>query len=96
MRFMTQVGEKLDTHSYPATTSELIEAYGEMEFDLENGSETFGEAMARLGEETFEDSDGARLAAYSAVGEAAIGRKGYSDRDAPTVGEDSPHDQLSF
>lgn len=96
MRFMTNVSEKLDAHQYPATTSELIEAYGEVEFDIDNGSETFGEAMARLGEETFEDSHAAQLAACSAVGEGAIGRKGYSDRDAPTVGEETGHEQLSF
>lgn len=95
MRFMTDVGEKLDAHSYPATTTELVEAYGEMEFDTDD-CESFGEVMERLGEETFEDSEAARLAALSAVGDGAIGRKGYSDRDAPTVGEESEADLLSF
>lgn len=95
MRFMADVGEKLDAHSYPATTTELIEAYGEMEFDTDE-CESFGEVMERLGEETFENSESARLAALSAVGDGAIGRKGYSDRDAPTVGEESEADLLSF
>lgn len=95
MRFMADVGEKLDAHSYPATTTELVEAYGEMEFDTEDG-ESFGDVLGRLGEETFEDSESARLAALSAVGDGAIGRKGYSDRDAPTVGENSEAELLSF
>jgi hypothetical protein len=95
MRFMADVSEKLDAHSYPATTTELVEAYGELEFDTEDG-ESFGDVMGRLGEETFEDSEGARLAALSAVGEGAIGRKGYSDRDAPTVGEEADRELVSF
>jgi hypothetical protein len=95
MRFMANVGEKLDAHSYPATTAELVEAYGEMEFDTEDG-ESFGDVMRRLGDATFEDSESARLAALSAVGDGAIGRKGYSDRDAPAVGEEADRDLLSF
>jgi hypothetical protein len=96
MRFMADVGEKLDAHSYPATTEELIEAYGDVEFDIDNGTETFGEAMNRLSEDTFVDSEDARTAAASVVGEDAVGRKGYSDRDPPTIGEESEADLLSF
>jgi len=95
MQFMADIGEKLNAHSYPATTSELVEAYGEMEFDADE-CEPLGEVLERLGEETFEDSEAARTAALSAVGEGAIGRKGYSDRDAPTVGEDTENELLSF
>jgi hypothetical protein len=35
------------------------------------------------------------LTAYGALGEAAIGRKGYSDRDATCPGEDG-HQQVSL
>lgn len=92
---MTEVGEKIDAHSYPATTEELIEEYGEMELELANGSETLGDALGRLADETFEQPEDARLAAYSAVSSKAIGRKNYSDRDAPAVGE-NPHEHLSL
>jgi len=95
MRFMADVSEKLDAHSYPATTTELVEAYGELEFDAEDCG-SFGDVMSRLSEETYEDSESARLATLSAVGEGAIGRKGYSDRDAPAVGEEADHDLVSF
>ncbi|KAB7515232.1 DUF2795 domain-containing protein [Halosegnis rubeus] len=90
MRCMADVDANLDAHSYPATASELIEAYGETELELQNGSETFGEALGRLGETTYESADDAKTAAMSAVSEGAIGRKGYSDRDAPTVGGMGP------
>jgi len=95
MRVLSSVGEKIDAHSFPATTEELIEEYGELELDLPNGTETFGEAMGRLESETFEDAAAVRQAAYSAVGSGAIGRKGYSDRDPVAPGEDGPR-QLSF
>ena len=95
MRFIGDAEAALDTHSYPATGEELIEEYGETELDLPNGDETLGEAMGRLGDTTYENSEDAKLAAMSAVSEDAIGRKGYSDRDAPAIGEDGPT-QLSF
>lgn len=95
MQFMVEMGEKIDAHSYPATTEELVEAYGDLEFKLPNGTETFGEAMDRLADETFENAEEARLSTYQALSSKAIGRKHYSDRDAPAVGEDG-REELSF
>lgn len=95
MRLLANVDEKIDAHSFPATTEELVAAYGDLELELPNGEETFGEALGRLGETTFEDADDARQAAYSVVSSDAIGRANYSDRDAPAIGEDGP-EQLSF
>jgi hypothetical protein len=95
MRLFTNVDEKIDTHSYPATSEELITEYGELEIEMPNGDETLGDALGRLGETTFEDAEDARLATYSAVSKDAIGRQNYSDRDAPSIGENGP-DQVSF
>ena len=95
MRLLSNVDEKIDAHSFPATTEELVAEYGDLELELPNGEETFGEALGRLGETTFEDADDARQAAYSVVSSDAIGRANYSDRDAPSIGEDGP-EQLSF
>lgn len=95
MRFMTRADESFDAHSYPATTEELVDAYGGLELDLPNGTETLGEALRRTGTETFETAEAAKLAARCGISEKGIGRKFYSDRDAPTVGEEGP-DELSF
>ncbi len=95
MRLLAAVDEKIDTHSYPATSEELADAYGDLELQLPNGTETFGDALSVLGDTTFESSEDARLATYSAVSKDAIGRQGYSDRDAPAIGESGPK-QLSF
>ena len=70
----------LDTHNYPATGEELIDEYGDAELDLPNGDETLGEAMGRLGDTTYQNSEDAKLAAMSAVSEDAIGPSSPSDR----------------
>ena len=95
MRLFETADERIDAHSFPATTDELITEYGDTELALPHGKETFGDALSRLGETTFEDAEEARLMTYSAVSKAAIGRQNYSDRDAPSIGEAGP-EPVSF
>lgn len=95
MTLLDGAGAKLDGHTYPTTTGALIEAHGDHELELQNGSETLGEALGRLGDCEVQDAAEARQLAYSVVSEKAIGRKGYSDRDPVMPGEDGPR-QLSF
>jgi hypothetical protein len=95
MRLLAEVDDSIDAHTYPATAGELIAEYGDIELQLPDGRETFGEALGRLGETTFENAEDARLATYSAVSNNAIGRKNYSDRDSPSIGEAGP-DPVSF
>jgi len=94
MGFARGVEQSLATHSFPTTTGELIEAHGDVEIDLPDGTVTFGDVLARLPESEFEQAEDARLMTYSAFGTAAIGRKGYTDRDSPCVGEGV--EQVSF
>jgi hypothetical protein len=95
MRAFAAADDRLDAHTFPATAGELIDEYGDVELELPNGEETFGEVLDRLGETTFENAEDARLATYSAVSKGAIGRQNYSDRDAPSIGETGP-DAVSF
>lgn len=95
MRSFIDADEKFETHSFPATTTELIEAYGETELKLANGTETIETVLSRYENQTFVDAEDARLAAYGAVSEKAIGRKYYSDRDPFGPGAEGP-EQLSF
>ena len=90
MRSFAPVDERIETHTYPASAAELITAYGDIDLELPNGEETFGDVLGRLGEAVFEDAEDVRLAAYSAVSKNAIGRQNYSDRDAPSIGEVGP------
>lgn len=94
MRF-NGTGDLIDGHSYPATSDELIAAYGDSEIELQNGSETLGAVLGRLGPETYQGPQDVRDALYTGVGHEAIGRRYYSDRDAYALGESGP-EQVSF
>lgn len=87
MRLVSDAEDSFATHTFPTTTSELIEEFGEMEIKLPNGANTLGEVLSRLPDEEYEDSDEVVAAAYGVLGEEAIGRKGYSDRDPLAPGE---------
>lgn len=95
MRLFTEANERFETHSYPATTQELIDEYGDLELALPNGSETLETALSRVGNETYPNAEAARLAVYGAVSDKAIGRKFYSDRDPVASGERG-YEQISF
>ena len=95
MRLFDSADEMFTTQSYPATTADMIESHGHLTLELPNGTETVADVLGRLTEETYETEEQARLAAYSAVSQKGIGRKGYSDRDPRCMGEAGP-DQVSF
>ncbi len=80
---------------YPMTTSDIITACGDNEIELHNGTETVGEILGRLGEETFDTPEAVRQSLLSGVSHKAIGRRFYSDRDQYTPGETGPQ-QVSF
>jgi len=95
MRLAANAEESFSTHSYPSTTEEFLAEHGDVELELPNGAVTLDEVFETLPNEEFETAEDARYSAYSALGEEAIGRKGYSDRDATCPGEIG-HDQVSF
>ena len=82
-------------HSYPATTAELIADYGDSEITLPNGTETVGEILGRMGDDTYENSEAVSQALLTGVSHKAIGRRFYSDRDQYSPGEHGP-EQVSF
>jgi hypothetical protein len=88
-------GDLIDAVEYPLTSDELIELHGDHAIELQNGSETLGEVLGRLGSETYTCSDDVRTALFTGVGHQAIGRRFYSDRDPTAPGENGP-DPLSF
>jgi hypothetical protein len=90
MRLTSPLEERFAAQTYPTTTTELIEAHGDVEVELQNGTETLGDVLSRLPETTVESADDARETTYGALGEGAIGRKAYSDRDPTAMGEHGP------
>ncbi|WP_254864302.1 DUF5789 family protein [Halovivax gelatinilyticus] len=89
----TSFTESLD---YPATTAELISSCGEQPIELPNGTETVGDVLERVSQETYETPDELALILQSALSRKAIGRFGYSDRDPSPPGSVYKPPELSF
>lgn len=86
------LADELEEHSYPTTTSELVDEYGDYEVELPDGTESFGEILGGLeGEDAkYDSADEVRQMIYNMVGSEAVGREGYSDRGGITSdGEES-------
>lgn len=79
---------ELENHDYPADSEEIIGEYGDAELVFSNGSTTLSELLEPLGTQTFESAESVRQAVLNMVGDEAIGRKNYSDRTPPDVGEE--------
>ena len=63
---------------------------------FQNGEETLEKVLSLVPEEQFDSATDARTAIFSNVPEGAIGRKGYSDRTPPALGEQSEEADESF
>ncbi|ERG95657.1 hypothetical protein [Haloquadratum walsbyi] len=92
---LNHTNELIDGHKFPATTEDLVEAYGEETIELPNGTAKLGEVLTRAGSETYTCPSDAQSALLCGLGHEAVGRRYYSDRDAYATGEDGPQ-QVSF
>ncbi|WP_336346071.1 DUF5789 family protein [Halalkalicoccus ordinarius] len=90
------LAQQLEEHEYPATNDELVEQYGESVLIFQNGEQTLREVFEAMATESFNSPRDARQAIFNGVNEQAIGRKGYSDRDPPALGEESEQPGESF
>ena len=80
--------EELQNHEYPTTSDELVAAYGDEEVELSGGTERLEELLGPLGDEKYESYEEVETAIMNMVGDAAIGRKNYSDRTPYAPGEE--------
>lgn len=85
------LADQLETHSYPTTTSDIVEEYGDYEIELPDGSRSLGDVLGGLeGEdEEYDSADEVRQMIYNMVGSDAVGREGYSDRGGLAGGDES-------
>lgn len=96
MQVLGPAEESFDTQEFPCTAGEFVEAHGSVELELPNGAETLSDALSCLpSDEQLRTREDARLAVCNGLGEAAIGRKAYSDRDPACPGE-SGRDRVSL
>lgn len=50
----------LETHDYPTTTDELVEAYGDYDIQTQGGEESFEEVLTLTDNQTFDSADDVR------------------------------------
>jgi hypothetical protein len=72
---------ELDAESYPLTTAALLDAHGDREIEHANGAVTLESVLDPADGETYESATEVRQSVLNLVGEEAIGRKFYSDRE---------------
>ena len=87
---------KIEGHSYPVTTEEFVADFGEDVLELPNGTESVREVLESVANETYESPTEAQQALFNMVDSRAIGRKYYSDRTPPALGEKRIDRPLSF
>ena len=86
---MGPVSERLRAYEYPVDPETLLADYGEAEIEVGDETTTLGELLEPLNDETYDSYGEVESAIMNMVGEAAIGRKGYSDRTPPAPGEEA-------
>ncbi|WP_255196173.1 DUF5789 family protein [Halorarius litoreus] len=84
------LADELETLSYPTTTDELLEAYGDAELEFSGTTRTLREVLdvQGLDDEEYESAEEVRQMIYNFVGDEAVGREGYSDRGG-TAGDET-------
>lgn len=75
---------ELEDLDYPTTAEELVDAYGDYELGVPDGSESVREALGPYvesdREQRYDSPREVQQAVLNMVGSDAVGREGYSDR----------------
>ena len=80
--------EALSGAAYPLTNEELLDEHGQTRIELPDNRVALNDVLAPLDGETYTNGNEVRQAVLNVIDERAIGRKHYSDRDPPTLGEE--------
>ncbi|MEZ3115874.1 DUF2795 domain-containing protein [Halobaculum sp. MBLA0147] len=81
---------ELRTHEFPITRDDILAEHGDVTVELADGSDTVTDVLERAGGEEYATYEDLRAALLCGLPAGAVGRRGYSDRDAPAVGEEGP------
>lgn len=75
------LGAALAAESFPLTNAELLASHGDHEIEHANGAVRLRSVLDLLEDETYESAQDVRQSVLSVIGDEAIGRKFYSDRE---------------
>ncbi|WP_049926044.1 DUF5789 family protein [Halopiger goleimassiliensis] len=81
--------------TFPATTDEVLQEFGETEIRYPRGSDSLRVILETSGHETYESRDELELAILNGVRRDAVGRPRYSDR-SDEVPQELDRTQQSF
>lgn len=90
------LAEDLSEETYPMTKAELLERYGDRELEHASGTVELSEVLPEEGEREYGDIGDVQDSVLNMIGEAAVGREGYSDRGAGIAEQDGNGDEESF
>ncbi|ELY46910.1 hypothetical protein C495_05598 [Natronorubrum sulfidifaciens JCM 14089] len=82
------LGDDLKSAEYPMSEAELFDQHGDKEIEMGDETATLEELLEPLNEDEYESADEIKQAIMNMVSDDAIGRKNYSDRTPPAMGED--------
>lgn len=80
-----RLNDRIDAQDYPVTAEEFTAAVGG---ETTPSGEDVATVVQRSGATTIADAHDARLTVLCGLDGSAVGRRRYSDRDPPSVGED--------
>ncbi|MFD1588235.1 hypothetical protein ACFR9U_14735 [Halorientalis brevis] len=60
--------EALKSHDYPATTNELVEAYGDYELETQDGKNSLEDVLASANDETYDSAEDAHRRILGLIG----------------------------
>lgn len=75
---------------FPTTREQLCSRHGDLAVELADGEATVTTVLERAGEDRYQSYEELRASLFCGLPAGAVGRRFYSDRDAPAVGEDGP------
>ena len=87
-----EFGDEMESLSYPIDNDELLAEHGDAELELQNDTTTLDAVLGPLrdDDQTYHDAEELETMIMNMVGDDAIGRKNYSDRDPSGIGEERP------
>jgi hypothetical protein len=63
-----ELDDALTSHDYPATTEELVEAYGEYEIETQDGKQSLADVLSVTDDQTYDSAENVRIRILGLLG----------------------------
>jgi hypothetical protein len=87
---LRETARSFESTEYPTTREQACAEHGDLAVELADGEATVTTVLERAGDETYESHAALPAALFCGLPAGAVERFGYSDRDAPALGEGGP------